>query len=47
MAGVGGDILNLIERQLMTTEYEYGAWDEFKDQEILKVTYRVIKERLK
>ena len=47
MQGVDGDILSFIERQLMTTEYGYGAWNELNDKNILKETYRVIEERLK
>ena len=43
--GVDGDILSLIERQLLITKFGYGAWQELKNPKILSETLRVLREQ--
>lgn len=45
MQGENGDIISLLDTQLMTTKVGYGAWTEIDDPEILQAVYREVRSR--
>jgi hypothetical protein len=40
-----GEMVMLLDRQLMTTEMGYGSWVELNDSEVLEGVYRLVKSR--
>jgi hypothetical protein len=41
-----GEMVMLLDRQLMTTEIGYGSWVELKDFEVLRGVYLLVKRRM-
>jgi hypothetical protein len=40
-----GEIVMLLDRQLMTTEIGYGSWDELNNIEVLEAVYLLVRSR--
>jgi hypothetical protein len=40
-----GEMVMLLDRQLMTTEMGYGSWIELNNTEVLEHVYRLVKSR--
>ena len=43
----GGEIAHLVERQLLTTEFNYGLWAELNNSDILSAVEEYVKKELK
>ena len=40
-----GEMVLLLDRQLMTTEMGYGSWVELNNTEVLEAVYRIVRSR--
>lgn len=40
-----GEMVMLLDRQLMTTEMGYGSWIELNNTEVLEAVYRLVRSR--